>query len=293
MAPRGTSLLLVAAAAAATTPDAPPFLHGASALRVGVYTGGGISPASAGGYLAAAEALVARGTLASAVNYTDADVEALSLRSVSPIDVLVVPGGYSPDEGAAMTPAGLNAVRTFVASGGGYVSSCAGSYLAGTFQCCHNASVLDYCSVPGVVNATTTGCYATPWSIGLIPLATLNPWDRGHGNVTMVYTDAAIAALHLDPATYSGRNYTVVYWQGFIVDPVFPRSGYASLATYTSEIHSLNTNLTKGMMVGTPALINTGYGAGRVMASSPHPEMTDPLPLDIIAGYILWAGGVY
>ena len=71
--------------------------------------------------------LVDGGLLASSVNFTDADVEALNAVG-NPIDVLVVPGGYSPDEGTAMTPAGLNAIRTFVLSGGGYVSSCAGTF---------------------------------------------------------------------------------------------------------------------------------------------------------------------
>lgn len=99
--------------------------HASSNLRVGVYVGGGISPASAGGYVTAMQALVQQGTIASAMNFSDPEVEALNAVG-NPIDVLVVPGGYSPDEGTAMTPTGLNAIRTFVLSGGGYVSSCAG-----------------------------------------------------------------------------------------------------------------------------------------------------------------------
>lgn len=230
-------LLVIVAASAA---------HTQSNLRVGVYVGGGISPASAGGYVTAGFKLVSQGVVASSVNISDADIEALTQRSASAIDVLIVPGGYSPDEGTAMTPAGLNAIRTFVASGGGYVSSCAGSYLAGTFQCCHNASIMSFCTVAGSVNATTPGCYATPWSAGLINMATLNPWDRGHGPVEVEFSDDAIAQLHLDPSVYSGKNATIIYWQGPIMDKTYPSTGFDVLAKYNSEIHDLNPSFTTG-----------------------------------------------
>lgn len=221
-------------------------LHATSGLRVGVYVGGGIAPASSSGYINATQILVENGVIASTVNFTDADVEALNAVD-NPIDVLVVPGGYSPDEGTAMTPTGLNSIRSFVLSGGGYVSSCAGSYLAGTAQCCHDPSILSFCTVDGVVNATKPGCYATPWSIGLINMATLNPWARGHGPVNVSFTDEAIALLHLDPAVYAGKNVSILYWQGPIQDKSYPWTGFATLATYKSEISTGYHNLTAGV----------------------------------------------
>lgn len=45
-------------------------------------------------------------------------------------------------------------------------------------------------------------------------------------------------------------------------------------------------------MVGTPAIVATPYGLGRVLASSPHPEETVPILYDLILAYVAWAGKV-
>ena len=62
------------------------------------------------------------------VNFTGADV-ALHLNT-SAIDVVVFPGGGGTTEASGLGPAGLAAVKAFVAAGGGYVGICAGAYLA-------------------------------------------------------------------------------------------------------------------------------------------------------------------
>lgn len=73
-----------------------------------------------------------------------------------------------------------------------------------------------------------------------------NPWDRGHGPVNVSFSDEAIATLHLDPAVYSGKNASIIYWQGPIQDKSYPWTGFSTLATYTSEIHDLHPNVTTG-----------------------------------------------
>jgi glutamine amidotransferase-like uncharacterized protein len=105
--------------------------------------------------------------------------------------------------------------------------------------------------------------------------------------VTIVFTDDAIDTLQL-PEKYRGVNVTIYYAQGPVLDPKYPGT-FTTLATYTSEIHSVHTNLTRGQQTGTPAIIMGTYGAGRVLLSSPHPEATSPMLLDIIKGYVLWA----
>ena len=45
-------------------------------------------------------------------------------------------------------------------------------------------------------------------------------------------------------------------------------------------------------MVDTPAIVTSSFGGGRVLLSSPHPEMTNPLLYDLIEGYVRWAARV-
>ena len=117
--------------------------------------------------------------------------------------------------------------------------------------------------------------------------------DRGHGVVEVLYSDAAIAALRLDAATYSGKNVSVLYYQGPIMDKTYKTTGFESLATFETEIHSGHTKYTTGQMVGAPALLRTTYGAGagRVLISPPHPEETIPRLDDVVQAYVLWAAG--
>lgn len=97
--------------------------------------------------------------------------------------------------------------------------------------------------------------------------------------------------LCLSPLSHPPLVYHRSYYQGPILDPSYPvPPTVASLATYRSEIHYDFPNVTTGVMVNTPALLTTTFGAGRVLASSPHPEETVPMLLDVIRGYVLWVG---
>ena len=198
--------------------------------------------------------------------------------------MVVFPGGSGSGEFAAIGAAGQDAVRSFVAAGKGYLGTCAGGFLALTATCCD-------VPVPGYCNGAT-GCTNSSHALALIDFAAVEPWDRGHGMVTMVYDDAAVAMLKLDPAVYGGgRNTSILYYQGPIADRLYPQS-FSSGATFTSEIHSSHTSVTTGQMVGTTGLAFSTYGAGqgRVLVSPPHPEETIPRLDDVIAAYVLWAG---
>jgi hypothetical protein len=265
--------LLSCSAAAA---PAPP----GAAVRVALYVGAGTAPTSAGNLTAVFGVMVARGALASFSRLAAADVPGLSRASA---DVFVVPGGTGSAEFKALGAAGAAAVRAFVTAGGGYYGTCAGAFLAGHESCCSQA-------MPGYCGGAT-GCAPSPTALGLVDMGVAEPWDRGHGYVTLAYTAAAVAALRLDASRYGGgRNVSVLYYQG----PVQSR-GYAgrfsSNATYTSEIASLHPQWTTGQMVGTPALVTAGFGAGRVLLSSPHPEETVPRLDDVVEAYVLWAAG--
>lgn len=159
--------------------------------------------------------------------------------------------------------------------------TCAGGYLAGNNSCC-SQSMEGYCN-------GATGCSQSTWPLQLVDMGVAEPWDRGHGVVTMAFSDEAVATLQL-PSSYKGTNTSVLYWQGPIQSRLYPWTGFTSLAMFTSEVAYLHPEWTTGQMVNTPAVLTSVYhGAGRVLISAPHPEQTEPMLLDVIKGYVLWA----
>jgi putative intracellular protease/amidase len=256
-----------------------------SSLRVALYVGSGSNAGSAGNFSEALAQLVARGVLASFDSLADADVGAKLTPSA--FDVVVFPGGSGSGEFNAIGEAGQAAVRAFVAAGKGYYGTCAGGFLALTATCCSNST---HAALPGYCDGGV-GCSNKTDALALIDYAAAEPWDRGHGMVSMIYDDNTVAMLKLDPAVYGGgRNTSVLYYQGPIADRAYPSKGYTSGATFTSEIHSGHPNLTTGQMIGTTALAYTTYGEGRVLISIPHPEETVPRLNDVVAAYVLYAG---
>ena len=168
--------------------------------RVALYVGPGSSAGSGGNFTASLRALAAAGTIASVDLFTvGADVASKLTRAA--YDVVVFPGGGGSAEAAGIGKDGAIAVKEFVAGGGGYYGTCAGGFLALTATCCDVVT-------PGYCGGAT-GCKASSYGLGLLPLAAAEPWDRGHGPVLMTINDAAIAALRLDAAVYSARNVSV------------------------------------------------------------------------------------
>jgi hypothetical protein len=250
-----------------------------STVRVALYVGAGSAATSAGNLSAVFTAMRSRGAIATLTELQAADVA--SSLTPNAFDVFVVPGGTGSGESNAIGADGANAVRSFVRGGGGYYGTCAGGFLAGNVSCCAQA-MAGYCG--GAI-----GCVESPTALGLVDMGVAEPWDRGHGMITLIYTDAAVAALQLDVTKYgNGQNVSVLYWQGPIQSRLY-KGKFDTLATFTSEIDYLHPQWTTGEMVNTPALLTTTYGSGRVLISSPHPEETIPRLDDIVEAYLLWA----
>jgi hypothetical protein len=138
------------------------------------------------------------------------------------------------------------------------------------------------------------GCVPSSYGLGLLDLGVAEPWDRGHGYVTMVFNESTVAELRLNATVFGGgRNVSVLYWQGPIADRAYAgNAGLAVGATFTSEIASGHPAYTKGQMLGAPALLMSSHGAGRVLISPPHPEETTPQIYDLVLAYTLWAAQV-
>jgi glutamine amidotransferase-like uncharacterized protein len=253
----------------------------AAGLRVALYVGAGTAPTSAGNYSESISLLIPSGRVASLTHLAGPDVA--PQLTTSRFDLVVFPGGSGSSISAGIGAAGGAAVRSFVAAGGGYLGTCAGGYLAGNSSCCA-VPMAGYCG-------GATGCAKSQSALGLVDMGVAEPWDRGHGYVGMAYSDAAVAMLQLDAVKYGGgRNVSILYWQGPIQSRLYA-GAYTVDALFRSEIAANHPQWTRGEMAGTPSLLHAAYGKGRVLVSSPHPEETVPRLDDVVAAYVLWAGG--
>jgi len=153
-------------------------------------------------------------------------------------DVAVFMGGSGTAQGRALGDAGKQAVKDFVRGGGGYVGVCAGAYLALQGED-------EFHKLRLVAGRNLTG----------------DAWQRG------------IAGLEVEAA---GRpRFKLFYANGPIFTPV-PTEGlapYQSLASYVGEIFSLAKGTGPGEMPGTPAIVASAYGEGRVLLFSPNPVL--------------------
>ena len=169
-------------------------------------------------------------------------------------DVLIFPGGRAHKQAEALGEDARRAVKDFIRSGGGYVGICAGGFLASA----------QYDWSLGLVNTRIlTGDQPMP-GIGIRSMA-----DRGPGSVQIELTaeGQSIFGDRAGPIDIS-----------FSGGPIFlgPKQENLPLtiplAHYSTEVS--NYALQRGTMIGTPAIFAAKFGAGRVVAISPHPENT-------------------
>lgn len=171
-------------------------------------------------------------------------------------DVLVFPGGGGGDQARALGSTGCAKVEEFVKNGGGVIGICAGGYL--------------------IAKGYST---ETSW-LELIDVEILDVdnWARGSGNVKVkVETDHPILK------GYEG-TLTARYVNGPLLTEPSPLP-YQILMTFAGAV---NQTPAGQRMTGTPALVVAGYGKGRCVWISFHPELTDGLE-DLYIQAVLWA----
>ena len=172
--------------------------------------------------------------------------------------LMVFPGGSGNGQAQAIGAKGMSAIRSFVAGGGGYLGTCGGAFL-------------------GLSHLKFFGDPSPP---------TQEPYDRGHGDIQLRFSQDGLNELGLDRGRFSG-NVTIMYWQGPIVSNKDLPANVTRVASFLTEIHSRHTNQTTGEMAGTAAITSIEFGRGRVVLNSPHPELTPNLP-EIYAGELSW-----
>ncbi len=170
------------------------------------------------------------------------------------IDVLLFPGGSGSKQGKAIGEERRRHVRQYVRDGGGVVGICAGAFLC-------------------------TSHY--DWSLNLMNAAVFNKtveipgkgrksmWYRGPAtNIDVDVTQDGEAALGIRGL------HSISYHNGPILspgdDPSVP--AYTPLAYFRTENGVYDPQ--KNTMVGAPAVVESLYGGGRVLAISPHFEST-------------------
>ena len=183
---------------------------------------------------------------------TGAEIRAGALK---PFDVILVPGGQSRTQSAALGEEGRRAVREFVEAGGGYVGICAGAILATTGRD----------SYLGLINAKTlSGRRESPGPDGVM---SVDMNKRGSGIVKMELSDAGRKVLGGPSGLVDTK---------FAAGSVFLPAGrtdlpeYVSLAFYRSEVwlHEFH----RGTMTNSTSILAARFGKGNVIIFSPHPE---------------------
>jgi glutamine amidotransferase-like uncharacterized protein len=172
-------------------------------------------------------------------------------------DVIIFPGGGGRRQAMALGTEGRRSVQDFVRAGGGFVGICAGAFLA----------TAGYDWSLGLVNTKTlTGERDMP-GVGIRSMA-----ERGAGSVRIELTSGGRAVFcdrdrPIDVAFSGGPIFIGPVRED--LPPCLP------LAYYRTEVALYAPQ--RGTMIDTPAILAAKFGAGRVVAISPHPEITSGL----------------
>ena len=162
-------------------------------------------------------------------------------------DVVVFPGGTASGERRALDKTGWKRLIEFLNNGGGYYGTCAGAYLALVNLSREESSLIDAELQEG-------------------------EWERGEAVLKIELTEEGRELL-------GGTNelLDVVYQNGPVVHPANYEKlkPYSVIAFFRTEI--AENNAPKGVQVNSPAILYGAYGKGRVVISSPHPELTPNL----------------
>ena len=245
--PVALAMALSAASCASTNDTAKPALERpAKRLKVALYLDSG----SAGNGVFHWIRLISHSPQLELHGVTGEDVRAGKLEGM---DVLVMPGGYSPRQYTSLKEEGARKVREFVRAGGSYFGTCAG------LACTLNA----------------------PKRLKLLPFSR-KPKSGGATAIIMVeFPEAGAKVLDIAPGRYKVR-----YSGGPIPVPGKEIDGGSGevLAVYRNTVSYFNQP--EGNFFGDAAMIFGRLGKGKVIATGFHPEYWE-------SSYPIVAGGFY
>jgi len=159
-------------------------------------------------------------------------------------DVLIHPGGSGSGQGGSLEESGRDIVRAYIAGGGGYLGICAGAYLA-------------------------TSHYS--WSLNLLNAKVIDTahWNRGGGQADVLFGDWG-----RDFYGFPQDTVMIEYRQGPLMSPANLEDLPAYIEAGTFQTEFTENGAAEGVMIGSTAFAFSRYQEGRVVAYSPHPEIT-------------------
>jgi hypothetical protein len=166
---------------------------------------------------------------------------------------------------------GMEAIRSFVRNGGGYIGSCYGAFAASSGFLHPFASLsLQYAYNPYL--SCKNGCYGLSLSDSLM-------WHKFTGFPThYLATNTVINTSH---PLFFGVNHTIT---DFFKGPWFVWLGQNTqvLAEFSDinarEPEDINPVLLRKVLVGRPNYVTTTFGSGKVILFSSHPEFVSNIP---------------
>ena len=216
-------------------------------------------------------------------------------------DVLAVPGDGSTGELVALGEDGGAAVQEFVANGGGYISSCAGSWAGAMGSLGWDESY--YLQLINAKNWNVVEGYAGAFrklypGKGVMVFENINP---GHPvmwgipeTFEMVWWQGPIFEIVSSTLEYPSTAEGLVVNQGF-TDSFTAAEYYSDLPKQKREGFK-DTIVYTAISQKRPVVVSGTYGKGRVVLFGPHPEFVTELTLDgfqyvparMIANALLW-----
>lgn len=226
------------------------FCTHAEPLKIGFYVGRG--GRSNGGVTWAR--ILSRAPEAEVVFLEGEDVRGGKLNG---LDLLVMPGGDSSLQAKSLGEAGREAIRAYLRAGGAYFGTCAG------------------CSI----------VQDKPGYLKLIPYRKTKTPHRGSGMIGTDFSEEGAKVLGVKPGVRP-----MTYHSGPLLEPTSPEAvpdchDLKILAIYAGSILESSKDPEPFPMQGRPAALSAGYGQGRLVVTSFHPEHY-PLTRDVIVGAV-------
>ncbi len=169
------------------------------------------------------------------------DSEAIRAGGLDGLDVLVMPGGSSPEIKSDLGTNGTERIKAFIRNGGGYFGTCAG--------CC---LMMEEAPDPSR-------------GIGVMPF--YRSGSKGRFLISVALNAAGAKATGLKEAVYG-----VQYSHGPILEPSTQLVAGASFQVFGVTRSDSGRHGTGPEMYGKAAIVGGTYGSGRVFVTSCHPE---------------------
>lgn len=173
------------------------------------------------------------------------DAQMIRDGALDKVEVLVVPGGSSPDAKKDLGEEGAKKIKEYISRGGGYIGTCAGTSL--------------------LMDDTCKTAATDKRGIGVIPYGRLG--SKGGYYIPLAFNEKCEAATGIKAGEYRVR-----YHAGPVLFPTERKIDDAAFEVWATYADDFELRKKSFAMTGCPALLGGTYGKGKVFAITCHPE---------------------